>query len=109
MGKREMYQGMRRRGGRLVILADGEELDIAESLKIVRHSPTGFECGYGGSGPAQTALAILLDHTGDPEFADRHHQAFKWQFIAPAPRFGFLIFAERIDAWIEDLRKADRP
>ena len=26
---------------------------------IVRHSPTGFEWGYGGSGPAELALNIL--------------------------------------------------
>ena len=30
------------------------------------HSPTGFEWGYCGSGPAQLALALLADHLGEP-------------------------------------------
>jgi len=28
------------------------------------HSPTGFECGYGGSGPADLAASILADFLG---------------------------------------------
>lgn len=31
---------------------------------VVVHSPDGFEWGYGGSGPADLALAILCDHFG---------------------------------------------
>lgn len=31
----------------------------------VRHSPTGFEWGYGGSGPAELARCILIDVLGD--------------------------------------------
>lgn len=34
-------------------------------LDLWNHSPTGFEFGYGGSGPAQLALAILSDCCGD--------------------------------------------
>src|SRR5262245_22144387 len=30
-------------------------------LELRNHSPTGFEWGYGGSGPAQLALALLVD------------------------------------------------
>jgi hypothetical protein len=29
------------------------------------HSPTGFEIGYGGSGPADTAASILADYFGE--------------------------------------------
>ena len=29
------------------------------------HSPTGFEIGYGGSGPADTASSILADYLGE--------------------------------------------
>lgn len=31
------------------------------------HSPTGFNWGYGGSGPAETALSILVDFFDDGE------------------------------------------
>jgi uncharacterized protein DUF6166 len=34
-------------------------------LEIINHSPTGVCWGYCGSGPAQLALAILVDHFTD--------------------------------------------
>ena len=37
---------------------------------------------YGGSGPAQLALAILLDFSSDEEVALNNYQAFKTEFIA---------------------------
>lgn len=47
---------------------------------IYRHSPTGFNYGYGGSGPADTALNILLMFT-DKETAQHCYQEFKWRFL----------------------------
>lgn len=47
---------------------------------VYRHSPTGFNYGYGGSGPADLALNILRMFT-TPEKADRMYQDFKWKFI----------------------------
>jgi hypothetical protein len=49
------------------------------------HSPTGFQWGYGGSGPAQLALAILADHLGDDERALALYQEFKRSVIAKLP------------------------
>jgi Family of unknown function (DUF6166) len=48
-------------------------------------SPTGFAWGYGGSGPAQLALALLADTLGDDERALRLYQAFKFRVIARLP------------------------
>ena len=48
-----------------VLRPNGEVLDPKPSQKIWNHSPTGFEWGYGGSGPAQLALALLLDYVCD--------------------------------------------
>jgi hypothetical protein len=56
-------------------------------LDLWNHSPTGFEFGYGGSGPAQLALAILADCCGD-ELAVVYHQPFKWAVIARLPAEG---------------------
>jgi hypothetical protein len=72
------------------------------------HSPTGLEWGYGGSGPADTALAILLDATGEADLLPRSafrfplskrarvalektrsyslYQHFKWQVVARLPK-----------------------
>ncbi|MEO6035413.1 MAG: DUF6166 domain-containing protein [Verrucomicrobiota bacterium] len=51
-------------------------------LELRNHSPTGFAWGYGGSGPAQLALALLMDALGDAELALKHYQDFKWQVVA---------------------------
>jgi hypothetical protein len=51
-------------------------------LDLDNHSPTGVEWGYGGSGPAQLALALLADAVNDDERALRLHQPFKWAVVA---------------------------
>lgn len=84
------------------------------------HSPTGLECGYGGSGPADLAASILADHLGvkaaKVESAWRnhaghetayqvirlHHQ-FKVDFIAPCiigPGESYTIREADIAAWV---------
>jgi hypothetical protein len=40
--------------------------------------------GYGGSGPAQAALAILL-HVKGKEFALANYQTFEWAVLATIP------------------------
>ena len=42
----------------------GAEYELDPRHDLRGHSPSGFEWGYGGSGPAQLALAILADHKG---------------------------------------------
>src|SRR5262252_67895 len=45
---------------------------------VMNHSPDGFSWGYQGSGPAQAALAILLDFTdGDVARVQPIYQFFK--------------------------------
>ena len=43
------------------IYLDDRVLDPSRSQQIFNHSPNGFSWGYGGSGPAQLALALLLE------------------------------------------------
>jgi hypothetical protein len=59
----------------------GHAMPIAPSLRLRSHSPTGFEWGYLGSGPAQLALALLLDAAGDKAVALRHYHSFKWEVV----------------------------
>jgi hypothetical protein len=51
-------------------------------LDLRNHSPTGFAWGYGGSGPAQLALAILADAIVDDGRALRLYQDFKFRTVA---------------------------
>lgn len=76
--KETEYTGMRVDGRAVVLnLTERRRLDPDRSLDVVRHSPSGFEWGYGGSGPAQLACALLLDYYDDAAFAREHYQAFK--------------------------------
>lgn len=47
---------------------------------IRNHSPTGFEWSYSGSGPAQLALALLIDACG-LELAQEYYQDFKFRVV----------------------------
>lgn len=49
---------------------------------LVRHSPTGFEWGYGGSGPSDLARSLLADLFGEPDVHQEIYQAFKVRVIA---------------------------
>jgi Family of unknown function (DUF6166) len=74
-------EGERGLTGQLVIRVDGEVLTPERSLALWNHSPTGFECGYAGSGPAQLALAILLAAGVEDARAVRLHQRFKFAHV----------------------------
>lgn len=86
------------------VFANGIKLSPVPSQRLHDHSPDGFEWGYGGSGPSQLALAILLDYFNDPDKALSCYQEFKWVFIATAPFDGFAITSIDIDAWYEKFR-----
>jgi hypothetical protein len=75
-------------------------LNPKPSLLVFNHSPTGFSWGYSGSGPAQLALALLLDTTGDPEKAAILHQEFKRDFVAGWGE-KWEITTEQIQEWVK--------
>lgn len=63
----KVYSGDRngRQGGpHNVIVTDGARVYDLPHRKV-KHSPTGFSWGYGGSGPAELALNMILDAVGD--------------------------------------------
>ncbi len=91
--------------GGVALHAEYEDGTTEVVRQVVYHSPTGLEYGYGGSGPADTALSILahffeVDPTAlgaklrrgghahewsQAELRTTHfHQDFKFEFIAKA-------------------------
>jgi predicted ribonuclease YlaK len=68
----------------------GNKLDPKASLKLVNHSPDGFNWGYAGSGPAQLALAICLEIMG-PDKALAIYQDFKFLYITRLPQTDFEV------------------
>jgi len=68
---------------------NGKELTPQRSQKVWNHSPDGFNWGYGGSGPSQLALAVLLEITSSEKRALDMYQDFKRNVIARLPQSDF--------------------
>lgn len=100
----KQYAG-RRQGCAAIVTVDGRPLN--PRLDLWNHSPTGFEWGYGGSGPAQLALAILAEHLGDDEQAFNFHHRFKWAVTAELPRRSWTLTSQEIDQVLQMLREAE--
>lgn len=103
----KQYIAIRIHGHAHVLVVDERActyLDPEPSQAVVNHSPDGFDWGYGGSGPAQLALAILLDLTDGEHLAESLHQEFKSRFIAGAPKEGFHLAEDEIRNWISTTR-----
>ena len=81
------------------VFIDNKELSPAKSQSIYNHSPDGFNWGYGGSGPAQLSLGLLLEFT-DQEAARRLYQQFKFDVIAGLPQSDFEIENSIVEDWI---------
>ena len=95
------YRGHKGGGGvgSASVTKNGITLLPDDSLKLRNHSPGGFEWGYLGSGPAQLALALLLDVTGDGEIAQAHYQDFKSEVVCGWVN-SWEITTEEIQQWI---------
>jgi hypothetical protein len=78
---------------------------------VVHHSPTGFEMGYAGSGPADLALSILADYFGErPTKKQLYHgdvkcwvlhQQFKFEFVAKMNRQEAQVTEAEIDDFVK--------
>lgn len=69
---------------------------------VVRHSPTGIEWGYAGSGPADLARSVLLALSVNEETVDALYHDFKRDVVATIPHSGASIETEEIERWLVD-------
>jgi len=83
-------------GGQTVFVND---VLLNKCHDVCNHSPDGFNWGYGGSGAAQLALAILVDYfKKKKKKALINYQQFKWDFIS---KFGeeWELTTNQIENW----------
>jgi hypothetical protein len=91
-----VYHASRNACGETAVTVNGSPLNPRNDLR--NHSSTGFEWGYGGSGPAQLALAILAHHLGDDARALACYEEFKWTVISPLVDDEWSLTSDQIDA-----------
>jgi hypothetical protein len=69
-------------------------------LNVRNHSPTGFDWGYAGSGPAQLALAMCIELVGQAR-AEAVYQRVKDALIAPLQHDAWELSGATVLAAIE--------
>ena len=102
------YAGHRTANGCRVVVSTGcTGRGLDPRLDLRNHSPAGFEWGYGGSGPAQLALALAADVLGDDEAALGVYQRLKVRLVSRLPADGWTLTEEELAEALRSLRDAD--
>lgn len=88
------------------VVEPGSSRPLSKRLDLANHSPDGFEWGYRGSGPAQLALALVADATGDDEIALTTYQSYKNSVVALLDRDDdFTLTSDEVLAEVNRLRR----
>ena len=97
------YRGSRERGKVWIESAEyeGGWRDLPLRLDVFNRSPSGFEWGYLGSGPAQLALAILCDYLGEPQLAVRFYLEFKADIVARWKDDEWALTEQELAEWFD--------
>src|SRR5579859_6467137 len=102
----KVYHGRRTPFGCAVDVEENGEFCLLDPrLDLSNHSPTGFEWGYGGSGPAQLSLALAADLLKDDERAMHVYQRLKFKLIGGLPHEGWSLTEQRLRAAIEAIEQ----
>ncbi|MEO2089355.1 MAG: DUF6166 domain-containing protein [Gemmataceae bacterium] len=102
------YSGVRTAAGCAVTVTDADgcrALDPRFDLRT--HSPEGFEWGYGGSGPAQLALALAADALGDDDAALGVYQRLKFRLVGRLPAAGWTLTTDELAETLAALGESD--
>src|SRR5438034_10852224 len=84
---------------------DKEPRPLNPRLDLRSHSPTGFEWGYAGSGPAQLALALAADVLGDDEQAQDVYQQLKFKVIGRLPHDSWRLTEDQLRQAIQQIQQ----
>lgn len=101
----EIIRGYKQDSGGCLVTVNGAVLGLPPiSADEARHSPSGFQWGYGGSGPAELARAVLLAVRPDAvaERVVRHprcYQEFKSDVISKLSG-DFTLTSDTVQGWL---------
>ena len=84
----------------VVLYRDIDGTAKASVPHVARHSPTGIEWGYRGSGPSDLARSVLIS-LFDEATADKLYRRFCEQVVARVPAAGGVIRARDVRRWVD--------
>jgi hypothetical protein len=98
------------------VVRDGKVRLLDPRNDLMDHSPDGVSWGYAGSGPAQLALAMLMEVLDNWPRVQRIYQLFKDRFVAQIPQnrnwiaegARVLTIARGIEAILKDQKAEQR-
>ena len=90
------------------VYIDDRILSPERSMQVYNHSNGGFTWGYGGSGPAQLGLALLLEAGASKDEASSYHQQFKWEIISKLPGTRFNMQGKQVINWLTQRRTEEK-
>jgi hypothetical protein len=93
----KLYRACRDQDGDLLVTVN--DVPLNPRTEIQSHC-SGFECGYGGVGARQLALALLVDHLCDNQKALTLYEKFMWAVVVKLPREGWALDARHIATFI---------
>lgn len=67
---------------------------------VGKHSPTGLEWGYSGSGPSDLAHSILAHVLDVPAVSPTLYQAFKFAVVSGLEEKGFVLSIAQVQEWL---------
>lgn len=85
------------------VCEDGKRVaKLNPHLEVMNKSPTGYAWGYGGSGPAQLAFALLAAVIGVERAQDPYlFQRFKSEIIVQLDKHqGWVLTEDKIRSWV---------
>ena len=101
-------EGSRISGVERTVYIDDRILSPARSTEVYNHSNGEFTWGYGGSGPAQLGLALLLEAGASNNEASSYHQKFKWEIISNLPSTRFSMQGQQVIEWLTQRRTEEK-
>ena len=104
----KVYHGRRTEHGCAVDVEEDGECTLLDLRTDLRLHSSETNWGYGGSGPAQLALALAADVLGDDEKALDVYQRLKFKLVGGLPHEGWVLTEAQVRAAIATIEQ-DRP
>jgi hypothetical protein len=92
---------------KVMVHEEGKESRPLALRHDLRHHSQEFNWSYGGSGPAQLALALAADVLGDDERAEDVYQRLKFVLVGGLPQEGWMLTEERLRRAIDAIEREE--